>query len=58
MCFLHTNNKEDEMEHNVDLTDWITPDLSLADEDIAAPAKRCIGCGVEVPEGETPACGH
>lgn len=46
------------MEHNVDLTDWITPDLSLPDEDIAAPAKRCIGCGVEVPEGETPVCGH
>lgn len=45
------------MEHNVDLTDWITPDLSLPDE-AAAPAKRCIGCGVEVPDGETPACGH
>lgn len=45
------------MEDKPDLSDWTNPDLSLSEED-AAHAKRCIGCGVEVVDGETPHCGH
>lgn len=57
MCILHTTY-ELTMEHTTDLKDWITPDLSLPDEPASEPAKRCIGCGVEVTDGETPPCGH
>jgi hypothetical protein len=46
------------MEQNTDFKDWITPDLSLPEEPAAEPAKRCIGCGAEVNDGETPPCGH
>ncbi|MDT6962957.1 hypothetical protein QTN24_15775 [Cupriavidus sp. SZY C1] len=46
------------MNHTTDLKDWITPDLSLPEEPASEPTKRCIGCGAEVIDGETPPCGH
>lgn len=46
------------METRTDLTDWITPDLTLPDEPTTETTKRCIGCGAEVKDGETPHCGH
>lgn len=46
------------METKPDLSGWTHPDLSLPAEPPTEQTKRCIGCGVEVPDGEAPACGH
>ncbi|WP_172966081.1 hypothetical protein [Cupriavidus pauculus] len=46
------------MNHTTDPKDWITPDRSLSEEPASEPTKRCIGCGAEVIDGETPPCGH
>lgn len=46
------------METKPDLTDWITPDLSLPDEPAAEPEKHCIGCGADVTDSNKPHCGH
>ncbi|MEN7526977.1 hypothetical protein [Cupriavidus sp. DL-D2] len=45
------------MDAKPDLIDWITPDISLSEDD-AAHAKRCLGCGAEIVDEETPHCGH